>query len=184
MYIQTQKTPNPNTLKFMPGIRVAANSLNYQFNKYEHFKYSLLAKQLIDIEGVKYLFFGKDFISITKHNNMDWLQIKMYILSNVIDYLISGLPLINKFYIYGKINFTQANSTIEKKIINLLELKIRPVVANDGGDIIFNKYENGIVYLKLQGACKGCPSSSITLKQGIENMLIHYISEIKSVRSI
>lgn len=182
MFIQTQSTPNPNTLKFIPGIQIIKSSSSRQFNKNDDCKDSLLAKQLLEINGVESVFFGNDFVSITKNENINWNEVKTFILSNLVDYFIAGKPIINK-KIRGK-KKNKASSKIEEQIIELLDSKIRPAVAQDGGDIIYNKFENGIVYLELHGACQGCPSSTITLKQGIENMLKHYIPEIKSVESI
>ncbi|MSO14038.1 NifU family protein [Rickettsiales endosymbiont of Trichoplax sp. H2] len=181
MYIQTQDTPNPNTLKFIPGIEVLKNG-SKQFNKHDNCTDSLLAQQLFKIDGVDSIFFGNDFISVTKENKVDWEIIKTFILSKLVDHFLAGLPVITQSQDKKKI--IKANSKIEEQIIELLNSKIRPAVAQDGGDIIYNKFENGVVYLELHGACKGCPSSTITLKQGIENMLKHYIPEIKSVESI
>ena len=129
------------------------------------------------------MFFGNDFISITKNENINWDEIKTFILSNLVDYFIAGLPVVNEVNTDKK-KKNKSNSKIEEQIIELLDSKIRPAVAQDGGDIVYNKFENGIVYLELHGACQGCPSSTITLKQGIENMLKHYIPEVESVESI
>ena len=129
------------------------------------------------------MLFGNDFISITKNENINWDEIKTFILSNLVDYFIAGLPVVNEVNTDKK-KKNKSNSKIEEQIIELLDSKIRPAVAQDGGDIIYNKFENGIVYLELHGACQGCPSSTITLKQGIENMLKHYIPEVESVESI
>lgn len=182
MFIQTQDTPNPNTLKFIPGIEVIKPGFSHQFNKNDDCKDSSLAKQLLEINGVESVFFGNDFVSITKGENINWDEIKTFILSNLVDYFITGLPVINETNIDKKKN--KSHSKIEEQIIELLDSKIRPAVAQDGGDIIYNKFEGGIVYLELHGACQGCPSSTITLKQGIENMLKHYIPEVESVESI
>ncbi len=182
MFIQTQDTPNPNTLKFIPGIEVIKLGSSHQFNKNDDCKDSLLAKQLLEINGVESVFFGNDFVSITKGENIDWDEIKTFVLSNLVDHFITGLPVINETNIDKKKN--KSHSKIEEQIIELLDSKIRPAVAQDGGDIIYNKFEGGIVYLELHGACQGCPSSTITLKQGIENMLKHYIPEVESVESI
>ncbi len=182
MFIQTQDTPNPNTLKFIPGIEVIKLGSSQQFNKNDDCKDSSLAKQLLEINGVESVFFGRDFVSITKGGNIEWDEIKTFVLSNLVDYFITGLPVINEINIDKKKN--KSHSKIEEQIIELLDSKIRPAVAQDGGDIVYNKFEDGIVYLELHGACQGCPSSTITLKQGIENMLKHYIPEVESVESI
>lgn len=181
MYIQTQDTPNPNTLKFIPGIEILKNG-SKQFNKNDNCTDSLLAQQLFEVDGVDSIFFGSDFISITKQNEVDWETIKTFILSKLVDHFLAGLPVIKE--LKNEKKPIKVNSKIEEQIIELLDSKIRPAVAQDGGDIIYNKFENGIVYLELHGACQGCPSSTITLKQGIENMFKHYIPEIKSVESI
>ena len=183
MFIQTQDTPNPNTLKFIPGIEVIKHGSSRQFNKNDDCKESSLAKQLFEINGIESVLFGNDFISITKNENINWDEIKTFILSNLVDYFIAGLPVVNEVNTDKK-KKNKSNSKIEEQIIELLDSKIRPAVAQDGGDIIYNKFENGIVYLELHGACQGCPSSTITLKQGIENMLKHYIPEVESVESI
>ena len=181
MFIQTQDTPNPNTLKFIPGRTVLAEG-SKQYNKDDNCVDSKLVGQLFTIQGVSSVFFGNDFISITKHDDMNWKKIKISILSYLVDHFVSGEPVVTELSINKK--YTMPGSKIELQIIKLLNTKIRPAVAQDGGDIIYSKFENGTVFLKLHGACQGCPSSTITLKQGIENMLKHYIPEVKSVESI
>ena len=181
MFIQTQDTPNPNTLKFVPGTIVLAKG-HKQYNKDDDCTDSKLAEQLFTIKGIRAIFFGNDFISITKNDNIHWKKLKISILSYLVDHFVSGQPVIDKIFIDNHQEIP--NSKIELEIIKLLNTKIRPAVAQDGGDIIYRKFENGIVFLELHGACQGCPSSTITLKQGIENMLKHYLREVKSVESI
>ena len=182
MFIQTQSTPNPNTLKFIPGIKLLEKDNTYHFNKNDNCDNSLLATQLFEINGIESVFFGNDFLSITKNLDTHWDDIRKFILTILVDYFIANLPVIKCTDSKKKIN--TLHSKIEEQIINLLDEKIRPAVAQDGGDIIYNKFKEGVVYLELHGACQGCPSSTITLKEGIENMLKHYIPEIKSVQSI
>ena len=184
MYIQTQETPNPSTLKFIPGIEVLKRG-SHHFNKADdNYAHSPLTKQLFKIEGVKSVFFGSDFISITKEENTQWDKIKTYILAKLVDNFMAGIPIIKEKKAIPKKTSKEGNFKIEQQIIELINTKVRPAVARDGGDIIYNKFKDGIVYLKLHGACQGCPSATITLKQGIENMLKHYISEVKSVEPV
>ena len=184
MYIQTQETPNHNTLKFIPGIEVTKKG-SYHFNKVDNdYSRSPLAKKLFEIEGIKSVFFGNDFVSITKEENMEWKKIRTYILTELIDYFMTEMPIIEEKNTVSKKANKSNNAKIEKQIIELIDTRVRPAVAGDGGDIIYDKFEDGVVYLKLRGACKGCPSAGMTLKHGIENMLKHYIPEVKSVESI
>ena len=181
MFIKTQKTPNPNTLKFIPGIVILKGSPK-EYHTIDNCKDSDIAKQLLKIRGVTLVFFGKDFISVSKDSETGWNEIKTFILSNLVDYIISGKAFVKTIRENDK--SVIPNTKTKEKIINLLDTKIRPAVAQDGGDIVYNKFENGVLFLELHGACRGCPSSTITLKQGVENMLKHYIPEIQSVESV
>lgn len=181
MFIRTESTPNPNALKFLPDAEISAIGPVF-FNTQEEVKgKSLLALKLFAVEGVKSVFYGQDFITITKEENENWDFLKPEILTIIMDYIISGLPIIE----------TQSEapshdgdiSSIEKEIIEIIETRVRPSVAMDGGDIIYKGFENGVVYLQLRGACSGCPSSSVTLKNGIESMLQHFVPEVKSVEA-
>tara|TARA_Y100000590_G_scaffold460964_1_gene621496 strand:+ start:1593 stop:2135 length:543 start_codon:yes stop_codon:yes gene_type:complete len=177
MFIQTEKTPNPNSLKFIPGVKVSndnpieINSKNETDNE--------LIRNLLSINGVKGIFLYEDFLSINKDENSDWEDLKHIIISFINDYYSNG----NKIVIDKNIkSLLKENLTeIEQKIIKILETKVRPAVARDGGDIKFEKFKDGIVTVKLQGSCSGCPSSTMTLKQGVQNLLCHYIPEIKEV---
>ena len=180
MFIQTEVTPNPNSLKFLPGKNVS-NCGSFEITKKEDTD-SELVRNLLSINGVIGVFLGVDFLSINKKDDVNWEDIKHIVIS-----------LINEFYATGK-EFVIANelineekeelNEIEKKIISILETKIRPAVAKDGGDIKFKEFKDGIVKVELQGSCSGCPSSSMTLKQGVQNLLCHYLPEVKEVVAI
>ena len=179
MFIQTETTPNPNSLKFLPGKNVS-NSGSFEVTKKEDTD-SELVRNLLSINGVTGVFLGTDFLSINKKEDIIWDDIKHIVIS-----------LINDFYSTGK-EFVIANelfeekkelNEIEKKIIRILENKIRPAVAKDGGDIKFKEFKDGVVKVELQGSCSGCPSSLMTLKQGVQNLLCHYVKEVDSVEAI
>ena len=180
MFIQTEETPNPSTLKFLPGKTVMLSGTE-NFSDKDSAQRSPLAQKLFQIQGVGGVFFGRDFISVTKDDRSSWAVLKPSLLGAIMEY----------FLVHDHITVHQVQlsppeelSEIEKEIKELLETRIRPAVAMDGGDIIFQKFEEGIVYLQMQGACSTCPSSSATLKSGVENMLKHYIPEVQEVRSI
>ena len=179
MFVQTEVTPNPNSLKFLPGKKVS-NSGPYEITNKNEVKNELV-KNLLSINGVKGIFLGQDFISVNKSEHFKWDEIKHIVIS-----------LINDFYADGKEfvideNIKDENSSlneIEEKIIKILDQKIRPAVAKDGGDIKFKEFKDGIVKVQLQGSCSGCPSSTMTLKQGVQNLLCHYLPEVKEVVAI
>ncbi|PPR47524.1 MAG: Fe/S biogenesis protein NfuA [Alphaproteobacteria bacterium MarineAlpha5_Bin9] len=186
MFIQTEPTPNPLTLKFLPGRVVMDNGTIFFQNKNDTTA-SPLAKVLFDIEGVSGVFFGSDFITITKEKDIDWQVIKPIILGSIMDHYNSGKEILinDDQKIENKEDkFAPKDKEIVKQIKELLDTRVRPAVAMDGGDITFQKYDDGIVYLYMQGACSGCPSSTATLKMGIENMLKHYIPEVSEVRPV
>jgi Fe-S cluster biogenesis protein NfuA len=180
MFVQTETTPNPNSLKFLPG-KTVSNSGSFEISKKEETD-SDLVKNILSVNGVTTVFLGSDFLSVNKSEEMDWEDIKHIVIS-----------LINDFYSTGK-EFVIANALfeekkgelkeIEKKIINLLETKIKPAVAKDGGVIKFKEFKDGIVKVELQGSCSGCPSSTMTLKQGVQNLLCHYLPEVKEVIAV
>ena len=177
MFVQTQNTPNPNSLKFLPSKKVS-NDDPFEItdkNKSDN----ELVKNILSINGVTGIFLAEDFLSVNKDEKTNWEDLKHIIISFINDYYASG----NEIVIDGnKITSPETQlPEIEKKIIKILETKIRPAVARDGGDIKFKKYNNGIVTVQLQGSCSGCPSSIMTLKQGVQNLLCHYIPEIKEV---
>ena len=180
MFVQTQNTPNPNSLKFLPSKKVS-NDDPFEItdkNKSDN----ELVRNILSINGVTGIFLAEDFLSVNKDEKTNWEDLKHIIISFINDYYASG----NEIVIDGnKITSPETQlPEIEKKIIKILETKIRPTVARDGGDIKFKKYNNGIVTVQLQGSCSGCPSSIMTLKQGVQNLLCHYIPEIKKVITI
>ena len=180
MFVQTEKTPNPNSLKFIPGKPVSKIGPIEITNK-DKINNDLI-RNVLSINGVTGIFLGEDFLSVNKEENKDWEDVKHIVIS-----------LINEFYSEGKQFVIDKNidekeqknfAEIEKQIIKILETKIRPAVARDGGDIKFKEFKNGIVTVQLQGSCSGCPSSIVTLKQGVQNLLRHYIPEVKEVISV
>ena len=181
MFIQTQITPNPNSLKFLPG-KTVSNSGSYEVTKKEDINNDLV-RNILAINGVTSVFLGVDFISVNKVENINWEEIKHIVISLINEFYKSG----KKFVIDKDINETPSEENlieVEKQIIKILDTKIRPAVAKDGGDIKFKEFKNGTVTVQLQGSCSGCPSSIMTLKQGVQNLLCHYIPEVKSVEAL
>tara|TARA_B100000674_G_scaffold493098_1_gene514607 strand:+ start:732 stop:1295 length:564 start_codon:yes stop_codon:yes gene_type:complete len=185
MFIQTEYTPNPQTLKFLPGKVVMEDGTAF-FQNLEEGSNSPFAKRLFGIDGVEGVFFGSDFITITKSQSIDWQVMKPLILGSIMDHYNSGEETINKTEINlnTSLESKESDTDIVKQIKELLDTRVRPAVAMDGGDIIYDSFKDGIVYLHMQGACSGCPSSTATLKMGIENMLKHYVPEVQEVRPI
>ena len=184
MFIQTEITPNPQTLKFVPGRVVMPKGTVHLPNKKAAEK-SPFARRLFDIDGVAGVFFGSDFITITKSEDSNWDTVKPMILGAIMDHYSSKEKVIEASDDKEKISpSNKDDSEIVKQIKELIDTRVRPAVAMDGGDIVFENFENGIVYLHMQGSCSGCPSSTATLKSGIENMLKHYIPEVLEVRPI
>ncbi|OJW51107.1 MAG: NifU family protein [Alphaproteobacteria bacterium 41-28] len=181
MFIQTEETPNPATLKFLPG-RVLMVEGTADFKSREEATPSPLALKLFEIDGVKGVFFGADFITVSKDEFLEWAVLKPAILGAIMEHFITHQPLFNEIGIpiYPK----DDDDPLVIQIQEILDTRIRPAVAMDGGDIVFDRFEDGIVYVRMQGACDGCPSSSATLKAGIENMLRHYVPEVLEVRAI
>ena len=178
MFFQTENTPNPNSLKFLPG-KTVSNQGSFEITRKDETNNELV-RNLLSVNGVEGIFLGKDFISINKYDDVSWDEIKHIEISLINDFYSSGKEyVINKSLNEDKKNLKE----IEKKIIQILDQKIRPAVAKDGGDIKFKNFENGVVRVQLQGSCSGCPSSKMTLKQGVENLLCHYIPEIKQVEA-
>ncbi len=181
MFVQTEITPNPNSLKFLPGKDVS-NSGAYEITNKNDFQNELV-RNILSVNGVEGIFLGKDFISVNKSEDVKWDEIKHIVISLINDYYSCG----NEFVIDESVNEninTQSLNEIEKKIIKILDQKIRPAVARDGGDIKFKEFKNGVVKVQLQGSCSGCPSSTMTLKQGVQNLLCHYLPEVKEVQAI
>ena len=182
MFIQTEDTPNPDTLKFIPGTAVLDKGTS-DFPNSGSANASPLASRLFEIEGVSRVFLATDFISVTKQTGLDWNNLKPSILTGIMDHFSSGLPVINQSDESNLENSNAEDSETIKQIKDLLETRVRPAVAMDGGDISFCSFESGVVTLQMKGACAGCPSSTATLKMGIENMLRHYIPEVTEVRA-
>jgi len=180
MYIQTEITPNPNALKFLPGKNVS-NGGSFEVTKKEDTD-SELVRNLLSINGVTGVFLGADFLSINKKEDIIWDDIKHIVISLINDFYATG----KKFVIENELfeEKKEEYNEIEKKIISILETKIRPAVAKDGGDIKFKEFKDGVVKVELQGSCSGCPSSTMTLKQGVQNLLCHYLPEVKEVVAI
>jgi Fe-S cluster biogenesis protein NfuA len=184
MFIQTEETPNPATLKFIPDGQIVLENGTAEFKSQQQAATkSPLALQLLEIAGVEAIFFGRDFITVTKSGAMQWPQLKAEILATIMDFYVSGKPVMFEQKV-AEATSSDEDSEIVKQIKELIEVKVRPAVAMDGGDIIFHSFEDGIVRLQLKGSCSGCPSSTITLKNGIENMLKHYIPEVVAVEQI
>ena len=179
MFVQTENTPNPNSLKFLPG-KIVSKTESFEIKKNDNMNNQLI-KDLLSINGVEGIFLGKDFISINKIDNVSWEEIKHIVISLINDFYANGNDcVIDKSLVEDEKNLEE----VERKIIKILDQKIRPAVAKDGGDIKFKEFKNGIVEVQLQGSCSGCPSSTMTLKQGVQNLLRHYIPEVKEVKAV
>ena len=179
MFIQSEFTPNPNSIKFLPGKTVSKNG-SFEVTKKDDTNNDLI-KNLFSVSGVESIFLGKDFISVNKQDDVEWEEIKHIIISLINDFYSTG-----KEYVVEK-NLKESSENLEEielRIIKILDQKIRPAVARDGGDIKFKEFKDGIVKVQLQGSCSGCPSSTMTLKQGVQNLLCHYIPEVKQVEAI
>lgn len=184
MFIQTEATPNPATVKFIPGQTVLqTGSADFPTRESAQGR-SPLAERLFDLDGVAGVFLGQDFVSITKSDDKNWLTLKPLILGALFEHFSNGQPILNDAAASGVFVPSAEDSEVVTQIKELLDTQIRPSVARDGGDIAFDSYEDGIVYLRMQGACSGCPSSTVTLKMGIESMLKHYIPEVVEVRAV
>jgi Fe-S cluster biogenesis protein NfuA len=185
MFIQTESTPNPATLKFLPGQTVLELG-TADFPSLEAAQKSPLAKRIFAAGGVTGVFFGTDFVTVTKAEDADWQHIKPAILGAIMEHYQSGAAVIEgaEKAAGGHAEHTGEDGDIVRQIKELLDTRVRPAVAQDGGDITFHGFDRGVVYLHMQGACAGCPSSTLTLKMGIENLLRHYIPEVTEVRPV
>jgi Fe-S cluster biogenesis protein NfuA len=185
MFIQTESTPNPATLKFLPGRPVMGEGAVADFPTLESAARSPLARALFAVPEVSRVFFGSDFISVTKREG-DWKHLKPAILGAVMEHFTQNLPLIEGGAEESEESFSDDDSEVVAQIKELIETRVRPAVAQDGGDIIFRGFDgdSGVVSLHLQGSCAGCPSSTMTLKNGIENMLRHYVPEVTAVEAV
>ena len=182
MFIQTEPTPNPATLKFLPG-RAVMESGTANFTDAADAKLSPLAERLFALEGVTGVYLGADFITVSKAADLDWLRFKPVVLAAIMDHFTSGQPVMTGAAPTADASGDQDDDVVSQ-IKELLETRVRPAVAQDGGDIIFHSFEDGVVYLTMQGSCSGCPSSTATLKAVIENMLRHYIPEVRAVSPV
>ena len=193
MFIQTEPTPNPETLKFLPGQDVTGATGPYDFASIDEAGTSPLAQALFQVQGVVRVFLGSDFISLTKDADSDWMHVRPMALAAIMDHFVAGLPVMATASAAMAVSEEGASADdyegeaaeIVGEIIELIETRVRPAVAQDGGDIIFHRFEpeSGIVHLSMRGACAGCPSSTMTLKQGIENMLKAYVPEVTAVEA-
>ena len=184
MFIQTESTPNPATLKFLPGM-VVLEAGTADFPSVESAEKSPLASRIFGIDGVAGVFFGTDFVTVTKSDLVAWEHIKPAILGAIMEHFQSGAPVIKGERLGdGHAAHSGEDEDIVRQIKDLLDTRVRPAVAQDGGDITFHGFDRGVVYLHMQGACAGCPSSTLTLKMGIENLLRHYIPEVTEVRPV
>ena len=179
MFVQTEVTPNPNSIKFLPG-KIVSNCGSFEITKKDNIQNELI-KNILSINGVEGIFLSKEFISVNKYDEISWDEIKHIIISLINDFYSTG----KEFVINKDLREIDEDlNEIEKKIIKILDQKIRPAVAKDGGDIKFKEFKDGIVKVQLQGSCSGCPSSTMTLKQGVQNLLCHYLPEVKEVVAI
>ena len=179
MFVQTENTPNPNALKFIPEKKVS-NLSSFEISDKSNINNEAI-RNILSINGVKSVFLSKDFLSVNKDESIDWEDLKHIIISFINDHYSKGNSIL--YDKNEKIENSDLNE-IEKKIVDILEKKIRPAVARDGGDIKFKEFDKGVVKVVLQGSCSGCPSSTLTLKKGVENLLCHYIPEVKEVIAI
>lgn len=182
MFIQTEQTPNPATLKFLPGVDVLGRGAA-DFPDSESAVRSPLAQSLFAVDGVTGVFLGADFITITKDGAKDWYMMKPLLLGAIMNHFSSGRPVMSEAAGDGH-EAGDADDEVVAQIKELLDTRVRPAVAQDGGDITFHGFDKGIVYVSMKGSCSGCPSSTATLKAGIENMLRHYIPEVQEVRAV
>jgi Fe-S cluster biogenesis protein NfuA len=183
MFIQTEQTPNPATLKFLPG-RPVMTSGTANFTSAETARTSPLAERLFMLAEVAGVFLGTDFITVTKSGDGDWYQLKPAILAAIMEHFTADRPVMLASAANSPAMAEEDEDEIVAQIKELLDTRVRPAVAQDGGDIIFHNFEDGVVYLHMQGSCSGCPSSTATLKAGIENMLRHYVPEVVEVRAV
>jgi Fe-S cluster biogenesis protein NfuA len=183
LFIQTEQTPNPSTLKFLPG-RVVMDKGTMDFAGSDTAAVSPLAKRLFAVEGVERVFFGADFVTVTKAADKDWQILKPSILGGIMEHYTSGEPVVGGDAAANAQGADADDDEVVAQIKDLLETRIRPAVAQDGGDIVFQDFRDGVVYLHMQGSCSGCPSSTATLKMGIENLLKHYVPEVVEVQAV
>jgi Fe-S cluster biogenesis protein NfuA len=183
MFIQTEQTPNPATLKFLPGRTIVESGQVEVLDAEEAERVSPLARRLFAVDGVRSVFVTRDFVAVTKQADADWYVLKPAVLGAMVEHFMSGDAAVVQETAPQPMADAEDDETVSK-IKELLETRVRPAVANDGGDIVFHGFERGVVYLHMKGACSGCPSSTVTLKNGIENLLRYYVPDVVEVRSI
>ncbi len=187
MFIQTENTPNPATVKFLPGQTILEHGA-LEFNSMQEAELAPIALRLFGLQGVKGIFLGRDFVSVTKAADTDWVMLKPMVLGAMMEHLSTGQVIVHKEALEkkqsGHAQSDEPDDEITAQIKELLDTRVRPMVAMDGGDIVFDRFEDGVVFLQMRGACAGCPSATMTLKSGIENMLRHFVPEVKEVRSV
>ncbi|MDO9710885.1 NifU family protein [Paracraurococcus lichenis] len=184
MFIETEGTPNPATLKFLPGREVLGERGTADFASAESAARSPLAARLFALPGVARVFLGSDFVTVTEDGSQGWQSLRAQVLGAIMDHFVAGLPVLEGAGEDGEGDYDPADAEVVEQIKDLLDTRVRPAVAGDGGDIVFRGYRDGIVRLHLQGACSGCPSSRATLKHGVENMLRHYVPEVVAVEQV
>lgn len=183
MFIQTETTPNPASLKFLPGMPLLEGRKADFTTQEDAERYSPLAERLFRIDGVTKIFIAEDFVTVTKSDDADWDQLKALIMTSLMQHLTFVEPIVHDEFFAGEKSAPVYDDEITQQIVALLDERVRPAVAQDGGDIEFDSFVDGILYLRMRGACAGCPSSTMTLKSGIENMMKHYIPEVLSVEA-
>jgi Fe-S cluster biogenesis protein NfuA len=183
MFIQTEPTPNPASLKFLPGQPVMAEGVA-EFVDVETASGSPLARRIFAVDGVRSVFLGADFVTVTKDDDQDWYMLKPAVLGAIMEHLLSGEPTVDPAAELPEPGGAVEDDALVRQIRELIDTRVRPAVAQDGGDITFQGFERGVVYLHLRGACSGCPSSIVTLKNGIENLLRYYVPEVVEVRAL
>jgi Fe-S cluster biogenesis protein NfuA len=184
MFIETEGTPNPATLKFLPGREVMGSGGTADFASAEVAVRSPLAARIFALGGVARVFLGGDFVTVTQTGDADWAQLRPQVLGAIMDHFMAGLPVLDSDGDAEAEEYDEADAEIVDQIKELLDTRVRPAVAGDGGDIVFRGFRDGVVRLHLQGACSGCPSSRATLKHGVENMLRHYVPEVVAVEQV
>lgn len=184
MFIQTEPTPNPASMKFLPGRAVMEQGVADFPDARKAEEASPLARRLFAVDGVAGVYLGHDFITVTKDDGLDWHGLKPAVLGAIMEHFMSGEPVVVEEALPDEAGHDPADDEVVKQIRELIDTRVRPAVAQDGGDIVFHGFERGVVYLHMRGACSGCPSSVVTLKNGIENLLRYYVPEVAEVRAI
>jgi Fe-S cluster biogenesis protein NfuA len=183
LFIQIEETPNPNALKFFPGRSVLGDSDPLFFTKQSDVSMSPFAQRILNVSGVDSTMLGSDFITVTKQDSIDWYVLKPMLLGIIMEHFVAEMPLVVEG-VSGADRVVHDEDAVVAQIRQIIDDKVRPAVAQDGGDIVFHSFENGVVLLEMKGACSGCPSSTQTLKAGIENMLRYYVPDVIEVKQV